>query len=210
MKLFTTLSTSAAAMVAVAALLLASPTTSYADTYQVFNLGNDNGHNLYGIDVFGAVVTIGPNFGDPIHDHLYTTWVNGVVASTSFTPPSLNYDDGTSCVPTLSPGITIAPGSSRCNNGHEVYFGSYPTATPPFYAYGIFTGPNLSDLLPTHGTLDGVFLNALGDFAWIDGRDEFFYQAIDLTTRTVPEPGSLLLFGTGLLASIGEMRRRIF
>jgi len=207
MKLFNRAFT--AAMVAVAALLLASPTTSYADTYQVFNLGNDNGHNLYGIDVSGAVVTIGPNFGDPINAQLYSTWVNGVVVSTSFAPPSLNYDNGTPCVPTVSPGITIYPANARCNNGHEVYFGSFQTA-PPAYTNGIFTGPNLSDLLTTHGTFDGVVLNASGDFAWIDGLDEEFYQAIDLTPQLVPEPGSLVLLGTGLLASIGAIRRRIF
>jgi hypothetical protein len=196
-----------AATVAVAALLLASPITSYADTYQVFDLGGDHASNLYGIDTSGAVVTIDQS-NYPIHDQTYKTWVNGVVVSVSFTPPSLNYDNGTPCVPTVSPGITTYPANSRCNNGHEVYFASYQTA-PPSYINGIFTGPNLSDLLTTHGTLDGIVLNASGDYAWIDGLNEEFYQAIDLTPQFVPEPGSLLLLGTGLLASIGAIRRRI-
>jgi hypothetical protein len=58
------------------------------------------------------------------------------------------------------------------------------------------------------GTLDQVVMNASGDFVWADGRDELFFEAIDLTTAPTPEPGSILLVGTGALAAAAAMRRR--
>lgn len=200
---------STAATLAVAALLLIASKPSYGDTYQIFDLGSENGHNLYGIDSSGAVVTLDPYGSSPPY-FVYRTWVNGVVVDTSFTPPTLDYDDGVSCTPTVSTGVAPGPGNGRCNNGHEVYLGLYAKGTPPLDSYGIFTGPNLSDLLTSHGTLDSPMINSSGDIAWVDGLDEEFYMAIDLTTRAVPEPGTLVLLGTGALASIGALRRRLW
>jgi hypothetical protein len=51
-------------------------------------------------------------------------------------------------------------------------------------------------------------MNASGDFVWADGREEDFFEAIDLTTAPTPEPSSILLIGTGALFAAGAMRRR--
>jgi hypothetical protein len=61
-------------------------------------------------------------------------------------------------------------------------------------------------LVDPAGTTDMAVLNASGDFAWQDGVHEDNFQAIDLTT---PEPGSLLLVGTGCLSLFGVLRRKL-
>jgi hypothetical protein len=190
-----------AAVIATAASQFIAPTPALADTFAIFNLGNDNGHSIYGIDIFGTVVIQSPN--------LYQTYVDGALVNSSTTIPNLNYDNGTPCTPTVSAPVTWSSGigHTRCNNGHEVYVGTYPVP-PNSFAFGIFTGPDITDLLPISTPLDQVAMNASGDFVWADGRDELFFEAIDLTTAPTPEPGNILLVGTGALAAAAAMRRR--
>jgi hypothetical protein len=199
-----------AAAVAIAALPSTLPTPALADTFQIFNLGIANAHNIFGIDTAGAVVIQSPT--GPGFALLYQTYVDGILINSSTSIPSLSYDNGTPCTPTVSPGITwsLGLGATRCNNGHEVYFGTFPTPPPNPETRGIFTGPNLTDRLTDPSvitsTLDQVVMNGSGDFAWVDGRDETIFEAVD---QSVPEPGSLLLLATGSLTLIGTVRRRL-
>jgi hypothetical protein len=197
-----------AAAVAIAALPSTLPTPALADTFQIFNLGNANNHNIFGIDTAGAVVIQSPTA--PNFELLYQTYVDGVLLNSSTSIPSLSYDNGTPCTPTVSAGITLGLGQTRCNNGHEVYFGTFPIPGPNLEGMGIFTGPNLTDRLTDpsviSSTLDTVVMNASGDFAWVDGRDETIFEAVD---QSIPEPGSLLLVATGSLTLIGTIRRRL-
>lgn len=207
-----TLLTLIAAVTAIAASQFVTPTPALADTYTIFNLGNDNGYSIYGIDTSGTVVIQTPPGGP------YQTYVDGALVSSSTTIPNLNYDNGTPCTPTVSAPVTWSPGIGKtsCNNGHEVYFGTIPASPPQQKVEGIFTGPDLTDHLidPSDGDvnsspLDQVVMNASGDFVWADGREEDFFEAIDLTTAPTPEPSSILLIGTGALFAAGAMRRRL-
>lgn len=210
-----------AAFITIAALPPLFPATVLADTYQIYNLGGANADTPFGIDASGAVVIQAPNYGLG-GDFLYQTYVDGVLTSTSATIPTLDYDDGTSCTPTVASGVTWNPavGQTRCNGGHEVYFGLFPTS-PSTDGRGIFTGPDSTDLLADSviltaagGSLDLVVMNASGDFAWSDGLSDSIFEAVDLTNTPppVPEPPSLLLLATGLLILIpgvaGVIRRR--
>jgi hypothetical protein len=198
-----------AAAIAIAAL---PSTHALADSFQIFNLGIANSHTIFGIDTAGAVVIQSPT--GPGNQLLYQTYVNGVLISSSTTIPSLPYDNGTPCTPTVTPPITYTGlGQTRCNNGREVYFATFPTpAGPNPEETGIFTGPNLTDRLTnpsvSGSTLDQVLMNSSGDFAWVNARDETIVEAEDQTTRSLPEPGTLLLLATGTLTLIATKPRR--
>jgi hypothetical protein len=201
----------AAVMIGACVFLISKP--ACADTFQVFDLGIDN-RSLIGIDDSGTVVFLSHEFFSDV----YEIWTNGNFAGISMTPPSLKYDNGIPCVPTTSAGIKVF-GGSRCNDGYEVYGGEFGSPINP--SHGIFTGPNLSDLLIASapypgdifytGTVDtgpGPYLNALRDFVWDDGKGDEYFEAIDLTTLPVPETGSFFLLGTGALTILGLFRRR--
>jgi hypothetical protein len=184
-----------AAILPFAATLFLVPVRVHADTYQIFNLGTFNAFDIVGIDTSGEVV---------IHDttsSVYRTYSNGVLVNTTSTLPSLTYDNGTPC--------SVPAGFNQveeiiCNNG-RTGFGSIfnPNGDPG----GVYTGPTSSLTRVDNGSEDLAVLNSSGDFAWGDGLFEVNYEAIDLTTDT-PEPGSLLLVGTGCLSLFGLLRKK--
>lgn len=200
------------------AIFLAAP-LAYADTYQIYLLQNaglsvTDVHYPVGITDSGLVVA----FVDPTNCNgtpgpCYETFKNGLLLSKSRTEPDLDYDNGTGCAPNAPTGVYID--DAVCNNGREIY--GIGVDSPPYngiYYSGIFNGPDLATDFVT-GAINPTFvLNASGDFAYlsgdIGGSDGALYEAIDLTTDQVPEPNSIYLFGTGLFASAGMMRRRIF
>lgn len=190
---------SGAAILAISVVAFTIPATARADTYQIYDLGNANGYDMYGIDTSGTVVIY-----DSISS-LYGTFVDGSISDIASTAPVLGYDNGSPCSPVLSPSITLIPGTkTSCNNGREVFGGEYLGTNR-----GIYTGPDSTDFLQS-GTVDALVLNASGDFAWTDGRNEENFEAIDLSTATTPEPNSFILLGTGMFAALGTMRRRLF
>jgi hypothetical protein len=184
-----------AAIPLAAALFLVSAQL-HADTYTIYDLGDDNGRPIVGIDNLGEVV---------IHNEIlsdYLTYSNGVLVNTTSTLPSLTYDNGTPC--SVPSGFTL-DGESVCNNG-RAGFGSRFNSN--LDADGVYTGPVSSlTLVEPNAPADAAFLNGSGDFAWSDGFLEQNFEAIDLTT---PEPNSLLVVGTGCLSLFCVLRRKLF
>ena len=185
-----------AAILPLAATLFLVPARVHADTYQLLDLGNDNGRSIVGIDTSGQVVIANGILFE------YQTYSNGVVVNTTSTLPSLTYDDGTPC--SVPSGFALAQSSeSVCNNG-RTGFGS--RSNPNGDTSGIYTGPVSSlSFFDSSGSTDGAFLNASGDFAWSDGGHEENFEAIDLST---PEPASLFLVGTGCLSLFFLLRKK--
>ena len=183
-------------------LMLSLARTAKADTYALYNLGDDNGRNLIGITASGAVVTSHP-CGAYSADTCYSTFVDGVEVSDAATAPPLSYDDGTACG---GPAGYSAVGGAVCNNGWTAFYNFYGSNGDPNGVY-VGTSTNLTDV----GVLAdrGGDLNAAGDFAFVNGRDEWFYEAVDLSTASTPEPSSLFLLGSGALSVVGVVRRRM-
>ena len=73
---------------------------------------------------------------------------------------------------------------------------------------GLFDGTDpMLDYLG-YGSIDGGFMTANGNVFFIDGALDTLDVAIDLDTIPAPEPGSLMLLGTGALGMVEVVRRR--
>lgn len=194
----------AAAILTIAVSLFTAPTHANADTYQVFDLGIANSHNIFGIDTAGTVVVSFSLCPVGMINPCYQTYFDGAVTSGFLTaPPSLTYDNGTPCTPAVPAGTIVF--NADCNNGREVFGADFSSPV----VNGVFIGPDpVADFFHS-GSADKIALNASGDFAWTDGVDEELFEAVDLTTQSsVPEPDSILLLGTGVLAAAGVLRQR--
>ena len=112
MKLLTQWLSSAIAVFV--AISLCSPRPAFADGYTVYNLGNDNGRGIYGIDTAGDVVVWGTSGCGVSSSYCYVTYVNGVATSDSSTAPILDYDNGTAAARRPA-GFNAA--KSVCNDG---------------------------------------------------------------------------------------------
>jgi len=180
----------------VVAVLFALSVSAHADTYQIFNLGVANSNSVYGIDAAGDVVIRGSSFCG-VFGYCYKTYTDGVLSSVSATAPSLDYDNGTACKP------VVEAGKGACNNGREAFGANFDSM------HGLFTGPDPAADFLFGGSVDAIVMNSFGDIAWTDGRDEYNWVAMDLTSHAVPEPNTLMLFATGVLGAAGALRRRL-
>jgi hypothetical protein len=206
------------AIAVVVAILLSSAQPALADSYTIFDLGNDNGHGIYGIDTAGDVVIWGGTGCGMSTSTCYVTYTNGIATSDSSSAPDLVYDDGTSCGSTPA-GFNAS--KKVCNNG---WIGLGTLYNPNGEPNGVYVGSDSNLQFLYGGSADQVFLNSLGDFAWTDGQSEEVFVAIatsapllqtrsafihqDFDPASTPEPRSLLLLGTGLLFFVAAIRRK--
>jgi hypothetical protein len=199
------------AVFSLATLTLSIPAS--ADSYRIIDLGSLPNSSLWGLTKDGTVVI---EYEVDIPDDLIWTTAPLIGQGISLPyPPHLDYDGGTDCNATTSSGITPDnDGPIVCNGRREVYQGFFTPPGSSQQTLGIFTGPDASDLLPgftAPGFMDGLALNSSGDFvlSFDVGIEQQYYEAVDLTSSTVPEPGTLSLLGIGALTLIGAVRRRL-
>jgi hypothetical protein len=173
--------------------LLGSSLVGYADTYKILDLGIAESNGVYGMDTAGDVVIRGMSGCGDLYS-CYMTYEDGVLSSVSATAPVIGYDDGVACKPVGGVGKGACNGEYEAfGDGLEVYAGS----------------GGWLDVVSANSSMDAVALNSVGDFAWTDGLGEENYEAIDLTPKPVPEPGTLGLLATGVLGAAGVVRRRL-
>jgi hypothetical protein len=187
-----------------------------ADTYQTLLLGSDAEIFIYGIDDNEVVLQqpVGDFCSPTAVTPCYITYVNGAEISRSLIPPllspNMNGPMGPGCAPLPANAVVS---SYLCVNGHEAYAGDFTAPGQTRGPMGIFNGPD-----PVADRVEGgipepgqSFLaeNSFGDIVFDDSQNEYIIEAVDLTSRGIPEPGSMLLVGTGILAAL-SIRRRLF
>lgn len=208
-----------AALLAIAALLLTVSTPAFADSFQIFHVlsGTEftSPFSIAGMTASGAVIVEShPGNGCPAPFPCFTTFVHGEQVGRGTPVDPGHYDNGMPCAPRVSPVPAGSGAFGTCNSGYEIDEIDSPLGDriPMPYAE-IFTGPDpVADFFSVGSVL---FLNSSGDFVYQVGGpkvgDPFDdYEAIDLTTSETPEPSSIFLLGTGLLAGLGTLRRRFF
>jgi len=184
-----------------------------ADTYTIKEIGFLGTSAPVGITADGTVV-IEQELGIP-EDVVYDVYPVDGPWYVDFNAPSFTYDNGTfGCTPVTSAAVSWASayGSTTCNGSREEYEGFYTVPGTSTVALGVFTGPDLSDLVTLPGFdpavdpyLNGVFLNSSGDL--FGQTADGYFEAIDVSAQT-PEPSGLWLAGTGAAVLAGALRRR--
>jgi hypothetical protein len=171
---------------------LSTPARAYASTLP---LDTDKQVNFYGMDDSGHVVFhIFNSFrcGNTLAGDCYETVTNNSFINLSDTAPTFDWDYTAS-----GAGGCGAP--ARCtisDNGWTAVIAELPIAGQGLYGY---YGSNPPQLLYTEG-FAGIFaINGKGDIVFDNGIFDLWLET-SVPTATTPEPGSIVLLATGILA----------
>jgi hypothetical protein len=190
------------AVLSLVAILFSAPARSFADTYQLSPLTSDNGYFFYGMDDTGHVV-----INNPFTDYCgfsgsgcFYTFLNGVSTGIFATAPTFAWDYS----------------AIMCNSAPCVVSDNGWTATISLESNGltddlfVSSGSNPAQLLlRTRGFTDIFAINGVGDIVFDNGLQDQWFEEVNLDTLPTPEPSSLLLLATGILALTLTGRRRL-
>ncbi|HEX9200867.1 MAG TPA: PEP-CTERM sorting domain-containing protein [Acidobacteriaceae bacterium] len=193
------------AILAVATVQFATPPQAHADTYSVVGIETDHGRFFYGMDDSGHVsFSVG---GDIFHcgsvSPCYETLTYGANPIYSVSAPTYTWDfaANTTCF-AIFPQTPCAVSY----NGRTVNYSIEPDGLTRILS--VSSGSNPPQVLFPYRTLTGpIVLDGTGDVLFDDGFGDIWYEAIDESTIPTPEPSSILLLATGLLALAITVRR---
>lgn len=163
-------------------------------------LFSDQDRFFYGMDDAGHVVIRDGNCG--IFD-CYRTYLNGVsTGAPSTAAPVFSWDNGTACTPAVPAGGFVIHGV--CNNGRYAFTGFLASGQ---HFPGVYSG-SVADLSFVWSQGEGlIYMNGMGDIVFDDHFSDTWYVALR-DPSAVPEPSTMLLLGTGIIACVGAVRRR--